>query len=215
MTPKQYRIDINIVDEHAMVAESMALALNQKGTMHVSRTYKTLESFSQAMSEKRPDVLLFDISIPSGDMIEMCKDIIKAYPRIKIIAATGHNKYSVIKRALDTGIHGYILKNSNIEELVKAILCVWQGENYISPEVESIISKHERQSVNLTVVERHILFHICDGHTNPEIARLLHLSTETVNWYRKRLLAKFHVNNTVKLVNCVMRENIYGFLVQK
>ncbi len=208
MTPKQYRIDINIVDEHAMVAESLALALNQKDTMHVSRTFRTLDAFGQAISEKRPDVLLFDISVPDSHCIDLCKTIMKTYPKIKIIAATTHHQYSVIRRALDTGIHGYVLKNSTVEELVRAILYVWQGENYISPEVEAIISESENQMVSLTDVERNILQLICDGYTNPEIAALLHLSTETVNWYRKRLLAKFHAKNTVRLVNHVIRERI-------
>jgi len=208
MTPKQYRIDINIADEHAMVAESLALALNQRDTMHVSRTYSTLDAFRQAMNAKRPDVLLFDMSEPNSLCIDLCRDIMKAYPKIKLIATTTHHQYSVIRRTLDTGIQGYVLKSSPVEELVKAILCVWQGGSYISPEVETIISESEKHVVSLTDVERNILRHICEGHTNPEIAALLHFSTETVNWYRKRLLAKFQVRNTVNLVNYVIRERI-------
>jgi DNA-binding NarL/FixJ family response regulator len=134
--------------------------------------------------------------------------VIASYPKLKIIAATIHDEYSVIRRMLDVGVHGYVLKSSSIVMLIEAIRQVWQGERYLSPEVEAIIEQAQGHVVALTEVERNILRMICDGMTNPQIAKILNLSTETINWYRKRLLSKFGVKNAVSLATLVMREKI-------
>ena len=205
---KQYRIDINIADDHVMVCEGLADAINRIGDIHVSRFFHTLEACRQALASNRPDVLLLDISLPDGDGIAFCQEVIASYPKLKIIAATIHDEYSVIRRMLDVGVHGYVLKSSSIEILIEAIRQVWQGEKYLSPEVEAIIEQAQGHVVALTEVERNILRMICDGMTNPQIAEILNLSTETINWYRKRLLAKFGVKNAVSLATLVLREKI-------
>ncbi len=208
MPLKQYKIDVNIVDDHVMFTESVSEMLNQVETIRVSRTFYTLESCRQSLHERRPDVLLLDISMPDGSGIDFCEEVIKDYPKMKIVAVTAYNEFSIIKRMLDNGAHGYLLKRSTIAELVNAVQCVWQGERYISPEVQSIISESEQHTVSLTNVERNILQLLCEGYTNPEVAVRMHLSTETVNWYRKRLLAKYDVRNIVGLVSLVMKKKI-------
>ena len=205
---KQYRIDVNIADDHVMVCEGLANAINRTGDIHVSRFFHTLEACRQALASNRPDVLLLDISLPDGDGIAFCQEVIASYPKLKIIAATIHDEYSVIRRMLDVGVHGYVLKSSSIEQLIEAIRQVWQGERYLSPEVEAIIEQAQGHVVTLTEVERNILRMICDGMTNPQIAKILNLSTETINWYRKRLLSKFGVKNAVSLAALVIREKI-------
>ena len=205
---KIYHIDVMIVDDHAMFSQGLANAVNDSGIAHVSRVFSTLESCRQTLAERRPDVLLLDITLPDGNSISLCEHIIQNYPKIKIIIVTGHDEYSVIKRALESGVDGYLLKSSPIEELIEAIRRVWQGERYISPAVNEIIRRGESSAVFLTPVEQNILKMICDGHTNPEIGESLCLSTETVNWYRKRLLAKYGVKNTVSLVSLVLKEKL-------
>lgn len=205
---KQYRIDVNIVDDHIMVCQGLADAINRSDNIRVSRTFNTIEACRQTLQERRPDVLLLDISMPVGDGIDFCREVIAAYPKMKVIAVTIHDEYSVIQRMLDTGVHGYVLKYSSVEQLTEAIIRVWQGERYVCPEAQTIISQSQQRVVALTDVERNILRLICDGLPNPQIADRLSLSTETVNWYRKRLLAKFGVKNTVNLVSLVLKEKI-------
>ena len=205
---KQYRIDVNIADDHVMVCEGLSEAINRAGDIHVSRSFHTLEACRQALAGNRPDVLLLDISLPDGDGVKFCQEVIANYPKMKIIATTIHDEYSVIRRMLDVGVHGYVLKSSSIVLLVEAIRQVWQGERYLSPEVEAIIEQAQGHAVALTDVERNILRMICDGMTNPQIAKVLNLSTETINWYRKRLLAKYGVKNAASLATLVEREKI-------
>lgn len=204
----KYRIDVNILDDHTMVCEGLADAINRSEVAHVNRMFSTIESCRQAFKDRRPDILLLDISIPDGDSIAFCQEIIDSYPKVKIIAVTIHDEYSVIRRMLDSGIHGYILKSSPIETLLRAIVSVWQGEQFVSPEVKDILQQGATRYVMLTPVEQHILRLICDGLTNPQIAERLSLSVETVNWYRKRLLAKFSAKNTVMLVKQALKEQL-------
>ena len=208
MTTNIYRIDINIVDDHSLLTESLADAINRSNVAHVSRTFSTLETCRQTLEERCPDVLLLDISMPDGNGIAFCRQMLGLHPKLKIICITIHDEYSVIHRMLDTGVHGYLLKSSPISELIEAIQTVWKGGRYVSQEVEAIISKSEPNTVFLSNVERNVLRLICEGYTNPEIASQLSLSTETVNWYRKRLLAKYGVKNTVNLVTLVLKKQI-------
>lgn len=204
----KYRIDVNILDDHTMVCEGLADAINRSDVAHVSRTFNTIESCRQAFRERRPDVLLLDISIPDGDGAAFCQEVIQSYPKVKVVAVTIHDEYSVIRRITDLGIHGYVLKSSTVDTLLEAIVSVWQGRRYISAEAETILRQGAAQAVSLTAVEQSILRLVCDGMTNPQIAAQLNLSTETVNWYRKRLLAKFGVNNTVSLVRQALKEQL-------
>lgn len=204
----KYRIDVNIVDDHTMFAEGLAAAVNKSEMLHVSRLFSTLEACRQALSERRPDVLLLDISMPDGSGIAFCEEMLEAYPKMKLVSITFHEEYSVIQRMLDAGVHGYILKSSSVEELEEAVVRVWKGERYICPQVDSILQQAASSKVFLSAVEKQVLELLCQGHTNPEIANQMHLSTETINWYRKRLLSKFGVRNTVSLVALVLREHI-------
>ena len=205
---KNYLIDVYITDDHQMVCEGLSELINNSGKAHVSHTFNTLEACRQALEERRPDVLLLDLSMPDGDGVAFCQQIVNAYPNVRIVAVTIHDEYSMIQRMMECGAHGYVLKSSPVDELIEAIVSVWQKQQYISPRVEAILQEGRTSCVVLSDVEKNILHLVCDGMTNPEIATYLHLSTETINWYRKRLLAKFGVKNTVSLVKHVMEQKL-------
>ena len=146
---KKYLIDVNIADDHKLVCEGLTNLINQSGMAHVSHTFTTLESCRQAFEQRRPDVLLLDLSMPDGDGITFCHQIIQDYPRVKVIALTIHDEYSMIQRMMDCGAHGYVLKSSSSEELLEAINSVWQGRQYVSPLVTDILREGQARSVVL------------------------------------------------------------------
>ena len=205
---KNYLIDVYIADDHQMVCEGLSEMINQSGKAHVSRTFNTLETCRQTLQERRPDVLLLDLSMPDGDGVAFCQQIVSDYPNVHVVAVTIHDEYSMIQRMMECGAHGYVLKSSPVEVLIEAIVSVWRKQQYVSPQVEAILNEGKSRNVVLTDVETHILRLICDGLTNPEIATQLHLSIETINWYRKRLLAKFGMKNTVSLVRLAVEQKL-------
>ena len=205
---KKYKIDVYIVDDHTMLNEGLTDAINRSETVHVSHCFTTLADCRTALAERTPDVLLLDISMPDGDGTAFCQWVTSEYPKVRIVAVTIHDEYCVIQRMLEAGVHGYVLKSAPIEELLTAIGQVWKGERYLSPAVEEIISQFCSKAIVLTKPEQNILRLVCQGYSNPEIADRLHLSAETVKWYRKRLLAKFGVNNTVNLVTLAVKGSL-------
>ena len=205
---KKYKIDVYIVDDHTMLNEGLTDAINRSETVHVSHCFTTLADCRTALAERTPDVLLLDISMPDGDGTDFCQWVASEYPKVRIVAVTIHDEYCVIQRMLEAGVHGYVLKSAPIEELLTAIGQVWKGERYLSPAVEEIISQSSSKAIVLTKPEQNILRLVCQGYSNPEIADRLYLSTETVKWYRKRLLAKFGVNNTVNLVTLAVKGSL-------
>ena len=120
MTVSKYRIDVNIVDDHQMVCEGLSELINNSGKAHVSRTFNTLEAYRQALQERRPDVLLLDLSMPDGDGVAFCQEMVSLYPNVRVVAVTIHDEYSMIQRMMACGAHGYVLKSSPIEELIEA-----------------------------------------------------------------------------------------------
>lgn len=205
---KTYRIDVNIVDDHVMFVEGLTELINHSGTAHISRTFTALDACRQTLRDRRPDVLLLDISMPDGDTLEFCRELLANYPRMRIIILSYHSEYTVIQRMLKCGVHGYVLKDASVEVLLEAIQRVYQGENYVTSDVDDILKRGRSTEVSISEVEKSILRLLCEGRTNPEIASELYLSTETVNWYRKRLLSKFNAKNTVCLVTYVMKEKL-------
>ena len=205
---KKYKIDVYIVDDHTMLNEGLTDAINRSETVHVSHCFTTLADCRTALAERTPDVLLLDISMPDGDGTAFCQWVTSEYPKVRIVAVTIHDEYCVVQRMLEAGVHGYVLKSAPIEELLTAIGQVWKGERYLSPAVEEIISQSCSKAIVLTKPEQNILRLVCQGYSNPEIADRLHLSAETVKWYRKRLLAKFGVNNTVNLVTLAVKGSL-------
>ena len=126
---KNYLIDVYIADDHQMVCEGLSELINESGKAHVSRTFNTLETCRLALEERRPDVLLLDLSMPDGDGVAFCQQIVNAYPNVRIVAVTIHDEYSMIQRMMACGAHGYVLKSSPIEELIEAIVSVWQKQH--------------------------------------------------------------------------------------
>lgn len=203
-----YKIDVNIVDDHTMLLQGITDAINKSEVVHVSHTFTTIEACRSHLAEWRPDVLLLDLSMPDGSGIEFCEWLMATYPSVKIVIVTCHDEYSVIRRMIDLGVNGYVLKSSDIEDLVAAINAVYHGGRYVNDEVKAIIEKGEEKQVFLTSAERNVLSLICQGLSNPQIASQLGMSIETANWYRKRLLAKFNMTNSTSLVAHVLREHI-------
>lgn len=203
-----YKIDVTIVDDHTMFVEGMTEAINQSSVAHVGHHCTCLEDCKSLLVKWCPDVLLLDISLPDGSGIDFCQYVLSEYPKVKVIAISSHDEYSIIKRMMDTGVHGYILKSSPIQEVIDAIKTVFHGGDFTSKEVKDILERGSINPVLITPVERQVLKLLCDGLTNPEIAAKMNLSTDTINWYRKRLLAKFNVKNSVSLAIIAVKQQI-------
>lgn len=195
-------IDIQIVDDHRVVAESLSKLINESDIARVSGVYYDLATCREGLGKTLPDILLLDIGLPDGDGIDFCAEIKWEYPELKIIMLTSYKEFSIAKRALHNGAMGYILKNADGEELLAGITTVFrQGEVFLCDEIDTLL----REKVNLGPIwlsnrEKEIFKYLADGYTTKEIAETIFRDSETVKFYRKSLLIKLGARNVAELI---------------
>lgn len=194
-------INVQIVDDHKMVVESLGKLINESDIARVTAAYYNLEACRHGLSAAVPDILLLDIGLPDGDGVDFCAEIMKAYPQLKIIMLTSYKEFSIAKRALHNGALGYILKNAMSEEMFAGIDAVSRGEQFLCEEIDLLFSdKRHEEVVWLSNREKEILQYIADGNTTKEIADKIFRDIETVRTYRKNLLIKLNAKNVALLI---------------
>src|SRR5690349_14424551 len=195
------RTSVFITDDHYMIVEGIRSLLQSEKEIEWIGHAMTAESCLAFLQTRQPDVILMDISMPDKSGIDLCKEVKAKYPAIHIIGLSSFNQQSFIQKMMENGASGYVLKNATREELVEAIDAVMQGDQFLSLEAASTISKNETSKVPvLTRREKEVLALIAEGLTNNAIGEKLFISTTTVDTHRKNLLAKFGAKNTAILI---------------
>jgi DNA-binding NarL/FixJ family response regulator len=202
-------IDVNIVDDHKILAEGIRLIIKESGIANVSAVYYDIDSCRKGLIASRPDVLLLDVELPDGNGVEFCTELHKRYPDLKIMMLTSFSDFSIAKRSLNNGALGYVLKNALAEEIIAGIQVVNNGEQFLCEEIDLLL--HENKDIQILYLssrEKEVLKFIADGFTNPEIAEKLFLSPETSKTYRKNLLLKFNAKNSMVLVKTAIEQKL-------
>jgi len=205
-------IRVFIVDDHPVVIEGIhALLMNEKDIAWVGQAMNAASCLGFFVNNTA-DVVLMDISMPGMDGIELCGAMKSKYPGIFILGLSTFNQGIYIKKMMENGASGYILKNSSKEELIKAIHVVHDGGIYFSGEAGQALADYQKSSKNalpeLTPREKEILELIAEGYTNPQIAEKIFLSQFTVDSHRKNLLAKLNVKNTATLIKLAVEHKL-------
>ncbi len=191
-----------------MVIEGIrSLLINEKDIEFIGSA-STVASCRAFIKNRQPDVLLLDISLPDGNGIDLCRELRKEYPQVFILGLSTFNQASYIRDMMNSGASGYVLKNATQKELTEAIRLAAIGQTYMAFEVARAVHDSEKNT-SLEIVlgrrEKDILNLIKEGHTNAEMADLLHLSKNTVDTYRKSLLSKLNAKNTADLVRLAFK----------
>jgi DNA-binding NarL/FixJ family response regulator len=201
-------IRVAIIDDHKMVVETLEKFINESGNIKVIGKSYTVNDSKQMLALRLPDVLLLDVGLPDGDGIELCVELVKLYPALKILMLTTYAEIAVISRALDAGAFGYVLKNATSEEIMEGIHKVASGEHFLCDEVETLLNKSTEERITLTGRERELLKLVVEGKTNAEIADKMCLSYQTVKGYRSNLIFKLRANNTAELVKMAIEKKL-------
>lgn len=200
---------IFIVDDHPMVIDGLMGYLEDTSRYQIVGTASNGIMALEKLQSVQADVVLTDIQMPNMDGIEFSKEVLKRQPSQKIIGLTMFNEPQFIKRMLQVGAMGYVLKNSGQKEIQLAITMVMQGGQYYSAEVTHVIMNKLRgagkkaamsNSPVLTEREIEILHLIMKQQTNHEIATSLFISARTVEAHKRNLLEKTGSKNVAGLV---------------
>jgi DNA-binding NarL/FixJ family response regulator len=170
----------------------------------------------EAIAEARrlkPDIVVMDVSLPELNGIESTRQICDELSRTKVIALSMHKDSVYVREILRAGARGYLLKDSEDEDLLKAIRAVYRGEAYLSPAISDAVLTDYRKHVSnpvdlLTSREREILTMVAEGKTNKEIAQALNLSIYTVESHRGSVMEKLNLHNTGDIVRFALRNGL-------
>lgn len=201
-------IRVHIVDDHKLLVEGLVKLINESAQAEVSGLSYNAAQCKLALISDLPDVLLLDINLPDANGVELCAELKAMYPTLKILALTSYGEYSVVRRMIESGASGYVLKNAMSEEVLAGIETVARGETFLCHEVDVLMKKKDVDSIWLTRRERELLKLIVEGYTNPEIAETIFLSPETIKGYRKNLLMKLGAKNTASLVKMAIEQKL-------
>lgn len=201
-------ITVHITDDHKILTEGLSILINESKIARVTGISYSLAECRSALAFKRPDILLLDIQLPDGNGIDFCKEMREKYPQLKILALTTHNEYTIVRRMMNNGSHGYILKNALSEEIIAGIETVMNDEIFLCEDVDVLIKKQEDNNLWLTTREQELLRLIVDGYTNQEIADKLFLGVETIKTYRKNLIFKLGAKNSMALVKIAIENKL-------
>ncbi|MCQ2214144.1 MAG: response regulator transcription factor [Bacteroidaceae bacterium] len=203
-------IKIAISDDHKVITQSLDTMLQQSGGIEVIAHAANIAE-CEAMLEQNAniDILILDVGMPDGNSLDYVETWRDRYPDVRILVLSTHAEAAVINRALSCGADGYVLKTCGKEELLEGIQTVMRGEQYICPEVVSILQAHPQMDVvELTPREREVLKLIVEGYSIKMIADRLCLGFETVHSYYKYLKLKLGVPNTAALVRVAMEQKL-------
>ncbi|MBO9586653.1 MAG: response regulator transcription factor [Flavobacterium sp.] len=209
------KINLLIVDDHTMFLQGIISLLEQEpNIIVVDKAINGLEALN--IIQKTPiDFIILDISMPEMDGIELSKILKKQYPHIKILIVSTHSNVMIISRLIRIGVNGYLLKNAEKEELLKAINTIASGKNYFAEEVEekhfinsSRIEKQVSNLAELSSREKEILVLIAQEYNTAEIAERTFISLNTVNTHRRNLLSKLNAKNTAGLVKYAVENGL-------
>ncbi|WP_339135997.1 MAG: response regulator transcription factor [Candidatus Electrothrix sp. GW3-4] len=204
---KSYRIII--ADDHSLIRQGIKAMIGQEPGLQVIAEAADGQELLDILEEVRPDMVILDISMPRVSGIEAVGQINGLYPEVQILVLTMHANAQYCYHAISAGAHGYLLKDDSDTELLPAIQQIRQGEDYMSPQLASEISKEIRDPKNrLSKREKEVLDLVVKGLTSKQIGESLCLSPRTVGHHRSSLLKKFNMKNSVDLVNYVIKNSL-------
>lgn len=196
-------VKVVIVDDHKMVREGIRQLLEFDGKIKVlGEAGNGLECLEYLEKNELPDVLLLDINMPKKNGIEVLKNIKERNIEIKVLILTVHNEIEYLMKAVEIGVDGYIMKDSDLDELKNAITTVISGENYIQPKLIPALNKklvsmdNDKEKIeSLTDRELEVLILVAKGMFNKEIGITLDISERTVKNHLSNIFKKIEVSD--------------------
>ncbi|HEX2996112.1 MAG TPA: response regulator transcription factor [Anaerolineales bacterium] len=198
-----------IADDHGVLRAGLIALLKEETGMEVVGEADDENSAVSLAVEKRPDVILMDLSMPNTGGIEATRRIKQLVPEARILILTVHEDKTLMEEAIRSGAMGYILKRAVKSELLNAIHAVMRGELYLHPAMARLLfleqpspSPQVVKSIPepLTTREIEVLRLIAQGYTNSQAAEMLYISVRTVEYHRSNLTAKLNMHSRVELM---------------
>ncbi len=212
------KIKIAIADDYKIFRDGIKVGLSKDENLEVIMEADNGEELLKALETNNPDVILMDLKMPVMDGMEATKIVRKQYPAIKVLVVSMYEDDKFIIHLMENGANGYLLKNTESEEIIKSIYAVHENGYYFNDVVNKALLKKLvlknnlkpsfNQNVELTERELEVLKMICEEKTAAEIAKEIFLSPRSVEGIRQRLIEKIGVRNTAGLVMFAVKNSM-------
>ena len=208
-------IKVMIADDHILMREGIRQLLEFDGEIEVIAEANDGEECLEKLKTANPEVLLLDINMPKKNGIEVLESIRNQNLKVKVLILTVHNEIEYLLKAVDIGVDGYILKDSESAELKRAILIVSEGESYIQSSLIPALNSRliardvDKEKIDsLTKRELEVLIQVANGMFNKEIANALNISERTVKNHLSNIFRKIDVSDRTQAAVFAIKNDI-------
>ncbi len=211
-------IKIAIADDYKIFREGLKLCFSADKNLVIAFEAENGEELMETLKTQQPDIIIMDLNMPLLDGMEATKQIRKKYEQVKILVITMYDNDKFIIHLMENGAHGYLLKNAEPKEIIKAVYSVCENGYYFNDLVnkallKKLVMKNNlkpsfNHNIELTEREQEVLKMICEEKTAAEIGKEIFLSPRSVEGIRTRLIEKVGVRNTAGLVMFAVKNGL-------
>jgi len=208
---------IVLADDHDVVRKGLRAVLEANPNCRVIGEAGNGQEATRLVERLRPDVLVLDLMMPGLNGLEVTRQVKRRSPKTHVVVLSMHRDESYVLEALKNGAATYVLKDSSVEELVKAVIEAVAGRRYLSPPLsQSAIDAYVQRASAATIDrydslssrEREVLQLAAEGHTNAEIGKRLFISPRTVEIHRANMIQKLALRNQTDLIRYALKRGI-------
>ncbi len=208
-------MDILLVDDHKILAEGLAEVIKKTKKYKIKGILTRGNDVLPFLEKSLPDIIILDIELPDISGIILAKEILKKYTGIKILVLTMHREPEYFEELFNAGIMGFVNKNIDKSEILKALDMIREGNTYYGREIINEYINYQKkppiskdEDLRITTREKEVLKLILEGNTTLEICEKLFVTKNTIDSHRKNLLSKLGVRNTAELVKLAIEQKL-------
>ena len=215
------KINVLLADDHVLVRNGIKSMLESEADISVVGEASDGAEAVESVKKLKPDIVILDIRMPRMTGLEAAAKLRQAVPAVKSVILSMHDSEEYVIEALNAGAYGYLLKDTDKFEFIKALKQISAGTKYFSGAVSNVLANRllntrpapapgttQPDPYHLTRREKEILRLVVDGKQNKEIAESMEKSVRTVETHRFNIMKKMNVNNAVDMINKSLRENL-------
>jgi len=213
---KQTPIHIIIVDDHEVVRHGLRSLLSLEPDFHIIEEAGSVAEAVSLVERVKPHIVLLDVKLPDASGMEACRKLLAVAPQVRILVLTSYAEDAAVVGAVQSGAHGYVLKDIRTDDLIQAIRTVAGGRGYLDARIAQQAlhwirgqsrTGTARRGPQLSPQERLIVPLLAEGKTNKEIAAALSLSDKTVKNYLANIFEKLNVKRRTEAVAWFVKES--------
>ena len=210
-------IRILLADDHQIMRDGLRAILASEESFEIVGEAENGREAAALARTLVPDVIIMDIGMPDLNGVEATRQIKADNPGVKVIALSMYADRGYVLGILEAGASGYVLKTGAYDEVHRAVKAVAQGKKYLSPDITQMVvdaqvrapsQRGPSAQTSLGPREREIVQLLAEGHTSPEIAKRLHISTRTVETHRRNIMKKLDLHSVADITKYAIREGL-------